>query len=865
MAPIVHRLTLTLSFLLLLLPLGAQKGTTVSIQGEKTIKEIFHEIEQQTGYSFGYNHSAFPLNEKRKVSFRNLPLSIALNRLLSGSEFTFKIKRKHILIVKAHTVQNILLQNLRGRVLDAQTQEPVFATVRILNPELSSQGAATDSLGHFHLAQLPIGRYALQISSIGYEPVILTDVLLNSAKEGYCEVALKENTQHLQEVIVRAPLYKNQLLNPMTLSGGCILSMEEASRYAGGFDDPARLVTSFAGVTSSAVSSNALEVRGNAPQYVQWRMEGIETPNFSHFADVTGLGGGMLTGLSSHVINHSDFLYSAFPAEYSNALAGVFDMNMRIGNTQTHEHAFQIGIWGIDAASEGPLGKKGNSSYLFNYRYSFSDIADKISGVDEGMAYQDLAFKINIPTRHTGTFSIWGVGLLDHIKQKPEEDTRKWEDVQDRTRQEYDFQKGIIGLRHQLPLPQDAYLKTTAALTYSGLEGTLDEADKELYFHRMGAIKNNTTSLILSSYYNRRFSACHTNRSGITLTGMDYRIDLQSSPNVTLYQPMVQYVKKNGQAAALSAYSSSLINLSDFWKMNLGITAQYFSLNRAWNLEPRASLKWQYRPNQSLALAYGLHSRRERTEYYFTRVPGTADPEVNRNLKLSKAHHLSLAYNWTPSPLLNIKVEPYVQYLYQLPVEDNSSFSIVNYNGYILDRQLVNKGKGWNYGIDMTVERYLDKGWYWMLSGSLFRSRYTGGDGIWRNSRMDRQFMLKGLAGKEWTFGSNRHKSLSVNLRMTLQGGERYTPIDYEKSEETHQVEEDESRAYTLKLPASFITDLTVNYKINKKRVSHEFSLKLLNANGFSDTYYRYNLATGRIEKEKGAAIVPSISYKLYF
>lgn len=865
MAQITYRLNILLLFLCLIHPLQAQKRITVSIQGEKTLKEIFGEIEQQTGYSFAYNCSAFPVDEKRKAVFERLSLSEVLRRLLAGSGFTFKIKGKHILIVKARPPQHVPVQDLRGKVLDAQTREPVFATVLLLHPELSGKGSITDSVGNFHIGQLPVGRYALQISAIGYEPVTVTDILLNSAKEGYCEVALTENTQHLQEIVVRAPVYKNRLLNPMALTGGHMLSMEEASRYAGGFNDPARLVTSFAGITSSSVSSNALEVRGNAPQYVQWRMEGVETPNFSHFADVTGLGGGMLTGLSSHVINHSDFFYGAFPAEYSNALAGVFDMNLRTGNTQAYEHAFQAGIWGIDAASEGPLGKKGNSSYLFNYRYSFSGIADKISGTNEGLDYQDLAFKINMPTRHAGTFSLWGIGLQDHIRQNYEEDTEKWEEVQDRTLQEYNFRKGILGLTHHLPLPRNAYLRSTAAVTYSEVKGTLDEADEALHFHRMAEIKNNAANLILSTYYNRRYSARHTNRSGMTLTGMDYRINLKSSTNATLYEPMVQYAKKNGQTAALSVYTNSLFNLTDRWKMNLGVSAQYFALNRAWSIEPRAALKWQYRPDQSLALAYGLHSRRERTEYYFTELPETDNSKVNRDLKFSKAHHLSLAYNWTPSPVLNVKIEPYIQYLYHIPVEENSSFSIINYDGYILDRQLVNKGKGLNYGMDVTVEHYLSKGRYWMFSGSLFRSRYMGGDHIWRNSRMDRRFMLKALAGKEWTFGRNRHKSFGLNVRVTFQGGERYTPIDYEKSDKTHQVEEDETKAYTLKLPATFITDITVNYKVNRKYVSPEFSLKLLNANGFSNTYYRYNLITGRIDKERGAAIVPDISYKLYF
>lgn len=206
MAQITYRLNILLLFLCLIHPLQAQKRITVSIQGEKTLKEIFGEIEQQTGYSFAYNCSAFPVDEKRKAVFERLSLSETLHRLLAGSGFTFKIKGKHILIVKTRPPQHVPVQDLRGKVLDAQTREPVFATVLLLHPELSGQGTATDSLGNFHIGQLPVGRYALQISAIGYEPVTVTDILLNSAKEGYCEVALTENTQHLQEIVVRAPV-----------------------------------------------------------------------------------------------------------------------------------------------------------------------------------------------------------------------------------------------------------------------------------------------------------------------------------------------------------------------------------------------------------------------------------------------------------------------------------------------------------------------------------------------------------------------------------------------------------------------------------------------------------------------------------
>ena len=139
--------------------------------------------------------------------------------------------------------------------------------------------------------------------------------------------------------------------------GGRMLSVEEAGRYAGAADDPARLVSSFAGVTQS-VGNNGIVVRGNAPKFLQWRMEGVEIPNPNHFTDVTSFGGGGFTALSNQVLGNSDFFTGAFPAEFSNALSGVFDMYIRRGSNTSHEHAVQIGSLGVEAASEGPF-KKG--------------------------------------------------------------------------------------------------------------------------------------------------------------------------------------------------------------------------------------------------------------------------------------------------------------------------------------------------------------------------------------------------------------------------------------------------------------------------------------------------------------------------
>lgn len=722
----------------------------------------------------------------------------------------------------------------------------------------------TSNNGVFSFPNIKVGRYQVKASMVGFVPTLSEYIIVSSSSESHLDLFLDENSKSLDEVMVVAFTTRNSAQNIMSLTGERTLSIEEINRFAGNFDDPTRLVSSFAGITSGSVNSNAMEVRGNSPQFAQWRMEGIETPNLSHFADMSGLGGGILTGLSLQTIANSDFYYGTYPAEYSNSLSGIFDMKMRIGNTNEFAHSVQLGVWGLDLSSEGPISKKVGSSYLFNYRYSYSGLADKISGSDEGLDYQDLAFKINLPTKRFGTFTFWGIELMDKVTQKPEGNKDSWKTYSDREEQQVNFQKAVLGIGHNISLKNDAYLNTSIGMSYSGTK-----VNNHIYNDDQKSVPEafatkHETNILLNSYINKRFNSWHTNRTGINYTGIFYNLNINNSPAPGLFKPMERYAYGSGQNNALYVYSNSLFSLSHSVKLSAGIGINYFDLNKAWSIEPRISVKWNTSSNHYFSFGYGLSSRRERVEYYYTHIQKHSNID-NTKLKLAKTHQFNLTYDWIISGNLNLRIEPYYQYLYDIPVEENSSFSIINLNAFILDRQLISIGKGENYGIDMSLEYYLKRGWYWMINGSIFKSRYMGGDKIWRNSRTDRGFVIKALTGKEWTLGKKRNKLLGLNMKLTYQGGERYTPIDYIKSARTHQVEEDETKAYSLKLPPSFITDLTISYKINKEKVTHEFSLQFLNLNGFKNTYYQYNILTNKVEKERSATLVPNLRYKLCF
>lgn len=860
----INRTLLLILLLILSDKVAAQEKRVTLKEDEILVAEAFARIEQQTGYSIAYSRSFTDSKKRVALSLENVSLNNALAQLLEGTGHTYKIKGYHIIVYAAQqALRPMPTQTIRGQVIDEASRQPIpYASISL--PDKPRIGVAADSLGRFTLPPLPVGRYAIRASYMGYEPRIVDEIVLTSAKEVDLTVSLKENVFQLKEVTICPKGSKQNTVNPMALTGGRMLSVEEAQRFAGGFDDPARLVSSFAGVAGN-VSSNAISVRGNSPQFSQWRIEGIEIPNPTHYPDITGLGGGLLTGLSTHTLDNSDFFNSAFPAEYSNALAGVFDMSLRTGNSQHYEHSFQIGTWGIDLASEGPISRKNQSSYLVNYRYSYSGLMDAISGADEGLDYQDLTFKLNFPTKRAGTFSIWGIGIFDKVLQKSKEERSQWEYISDRQQNDNRFGKAVLALGHQLPLKGDAYLKTTLALTHSNVRGIVDQMDTKGEFHRMADVKNSNTDVVLSSYLNKKLSGRHTNRTGITLTRLSYGVDLQSSEHAGVYEPMKQMAKGSGNDLATSAFTQSVFNIHAKLDASVGLTGQFFTLNRHWNLEPRASLKWKLPHQQSLALAYGWHSTRGRLDYYYIKTPETGEELVNKNLDFSKAHHLSLSYAVRLSESTRLKAEPYYQSLYDIPVDPNSPFSVLNYNGYVLNKRLVNEGKGRNYGIDLTVERHLSEGWYALFSGSLFKSEYRGSDKVWRNTRMDRRFIVNALAGKEWMVGRRKKNVFSANLRLSYQGGDCYTPIDLEKSQENQGIQVDESRAYSLRLPSAFTSDLTLRYRVNKKRVSHEVALMLLNMNGFKQTYYTFNLLTNTVEKKREAPMIFGISWKIYF
>jgi len=777
-------------------------------------------------------------------------------------------------------------ETLRGTVKDAITGEPLIgATVKIV--ELENAAAIADIDGKYQINLAKGGRYTIEANYVGYEPSVTKEILISGAKEVVLDITLRENSTELKEVVVRPRVNKEATVNPTVLTGGVMLSMEEASRFAGGYNDPARLVMSFAGVSGEADGSG-LSIHGNAPERMQYRIEGVEVFTPNHFNDLWNAGYGLVSALNSNVIGNSDFFTSTFNANYNNALSGVFDVKMRPGNNTKYENILQIGTVSEELTLEGPISRKHNSSYIVNYRYGFTSLVDKLGLIDTDgshMSFQDFSWKLNFPTKRAGTFSVFGLGFFDtnwdeRMKIK---DTHSAYDASDNDSK---LAQLLAGVSHKILLGNKWTWRSTLAYNmqhikadeyYYGLKRDendvliypleYEEPEKKYLFSKQ---KTNEDRIIFNTELSKQVNDKWLTQFGGEYSHRFFNLVYRSADR--LYAPvetMKDITNMKDDTGLASVFWQNLYKFNDHLSATAGISANYFLYSKKYSVEPRVSMKWDPNEKNSFALGYGLHSMVEKLDAYFYRDDD--GKLVNKDLGLTKAHHFQATYMYKFNSNLTLRANAYYQYGFNTPVGiDGSTYCVTNRYFNFTDEPLVNKGNTRNYGADITLEHYMSHGFFGQTNISLYRSQYRGVDKVWRNQMYDRRFMFKILGGKEWIIGKN---VLNVSAKYSIQGGLRYTPIDVDQMNANIDagIVNDEpiykdNEAFTKHFKPTGIIDLTVSYKINKKRVSHTIAFEGLNILG-TDTpmFQRFDLGTRQVRIDKGGISLPNIFYRLDF
>jgi hypothetical protein len=763
-------------------------------------------------------------------------------------------------------------QNIRGVIMDKFSQTPLFgATVQIIDTT-KIKGTMTDEKGKYILSDLSPDRYEIKISYVGYKDVFVPNVVVTSGKETILDITMEENFKLLNTFVVKAS-DKESTINKLATISSRTFSMEEVNRYAGGRSDPARLAANFAGVSATDDSRNDIVIRGNSPVGVLWRIDGMDVTNPNHFASV-GTTGGAVSALNTNMLKSSDFLTSAFPAEYGNATAGVFDLGFRNGNTQKRETTLQLGvITGLEATTEGPINKKNNSSYLVGYRYSLAGIAQAMGiniGTTATPTYQDLSFKINSGDTKFGTFTMFGILANSSIaieNSKPDANNL----YGNGNKADFVSKIGIVGLKHFKQINSKSFLSSSIGINYSGNNMVNYYTDSTGIYYSREETKTNKTAYSFITSYNSKINSRLFLKIGAQAELINLYLFYRDRRDEK--DTWTQNWDYNSSTGLAQAYAHVKYNISKKITLNTGIHTQEFFLNNSFSVEPRFALNYDASNKSSFTLGYGLHSQMQPISVYFLQTLN-ADSSYsynNKNLDFTKSHHFVLAYNFQPFKDWRLKTEVYYQYLYNVPVNTfSSSYSMLNTGASFktdFEDSLTNEGSGRNYGIELTVEKFFSKGYYGLFTSSIYDSKYTASDGIERNTAFNGKYVFNILCGKEWKVGQEKRNAIITDLKVTNAGGRYYTPIDLQASEFFHR-EVLSSDVYSSRYSNYFRMDMKFGFTLNSRnrKISQSFSLDLQNVtnnkNVFSQNYDQHR---NIINTTYQLGFFPNFIYRLQF
>ena len=755
---------------------------------------------------------------------------------------------------------------ISGTVLDSEARYPLpGAYVQIST--LEGFMTPTDMDGRFSFADVPIGRHVVKLSFMGYESRTIDGVVLMSGRPVVLEVKMSESVFSIAAAEVTAT-QTGEVMNEMATVSARAFTVEETDRYAGSRGDPARMASNFAGVQGADDSRNDIVVRGNSPSGVLWRIEGVDLTNPNHFS-VPGTGGGPVAIINNKTLANSDFFTAAFPAEFGNSTAAVFDLKLRNGN-QDHWHgSAQLGFLGTEVLLEGPLNRDKRSSLLVNYRYSTASIFSAV-GIDIGTSavpkYQDGSFKLFTPTKGGGSLSFWGIGgnsnvdILISNQVAPERNI-----YGDNDRDQY-FRTGtgMMGLTHTQPLNSRSYIKTTLAVSRDRQDSNHDYVTRDLLITESDTSYTNIQTSPLMTYgfvKDRLALAVHANHKLEPTTGTaTLRMGLNTDLMMWSFQDSIRAFTddpdnplgawgRRWDADMKGALIQPFIQLkrrpNEALTWTAGLHAMVDTRSGASSLfEPRLGMQWVSKGGTVWSAGSGLHSQIQSPYIYASATTTEENGQLNmpnQELGFTRSIHNVIGVTRKLSDLWTLKLEVYHQHLFEIPVADlstdwganNGSYSLINAGGgfsRLFPDTLLNDGTGRNMGVEMTLSRAFREGWFMLLTASVFDAKYKGADGVSRNTDFNGKYSWNFLASKEWKLSPSL--GLVTGLKATMAGGRWYGPVDDDASLEQREIIFIDQDRNTQQFDDYFRLDIKTNLTWNRPETTHELGIDFVNILG---------------------------------
>lgn len=689
--------------------------------------------------------------------------------------------------------KDIPTSNIKGSVYDYQTQQILpGSTIRLVDTQL---GAVVKSNGDFIINNVPVGRYNISVSSVGYEPFV-QQIVVTSGRDVVLNIQLNQSFIETDELVVTANKNAFDAINESALVSSNMFTVDEVEKYAGSRADPAQMARNFAGVVAASDERNDIIVRGGSPTELLWRLDGLDIPNPNHFA-TQGATGGPISALNSRLLDNSDFLTGAFPSNYGDKLSAVFDLRTRKGNRDNYEFIGQFGFNGFELGAEGPISS--NSSFIANYRYSFLDFIINGLGIDFSFSgiprYQDANFKFDWDMGDKDKISLTGLFATSDI------DIIESDVEQDITFRQNDVTSGTdllsLGVNWQHLYNEKTYGKLIVGLNLSKYRTELD-AIKIDSANNPISVDNWINDISSENFTLAKYILNYSPNSKHFINGgLEYRYrfyNLNYEVFDVEYRDSPTPYSKVGNTNQAAGFFNWNWRITENFTSNAGFYSQYLQLTNKATFEPRLGLRYTYN-NSAFNFGYGMHTQSLPLNLLF----GEAG---NENLDFMRSQHLIAGWNYTMSRDWQLKIESYYKMLDRVPVErdENSAWSFVN-SGADYGSVNVNgikaksSGEGKAYGVELSITKKFSNHYYMTLANSFYKQKYTASDNIERNGAFDNRFVSNILAGYELKISDDF--TMEFGLKFTVAGGAPYTPIDMEHSQLTGRTEYNDFLRYS--------------------------------------------------------------------
>ena len=750
-------------------------------------------------------------------------------------------------------------QIIRGNITDASNAQPlVGATLSLLELD---KGSVTDENGNFRFSAIPVGRYQLKVSYLGYQDIIIPEVLVESGKEAVLNLRMSPQAQLMEEVEVRATQEGQISLQPLSLK---VMTIEQVQRFPAAFFDPARMASAFAGVVNTNDQANGLSIRGHSPNHVSWQLEGLpilnpnHTPNAGTPSDRMTYNSGGVNILSAQLLSTTQLFTGAFEAGYNNAIGGVMDMHLRTGNDEKYEFTAQAGLLGLDVAAEGPLMKNKPASFLANYRYSTVGLLTEL-GADfggEAINFQDLSFHLNFPGKKGQRLTLFGMGGISSNRFTGKEDLSEVETDRDLFNIDFEASMGATGITWTQPVGNKGFFYAGAAFSATQQEREQRLVNDSLSFTFPANYLSDAGNLSLLTghvYYQHKVNTSAQFKIGLQANQYQFNPTRPDGPEREITYGNIQ------------PYFSFSSTLGAHWQYQIGLNAPYYESTEDLYIEPRLMLAYAVNPNHLIALAYGLHSQYG-NPYQVLFPPDEFSP--------IRAHHVSLGYDWQIKPGLQFHAELFYHQLFDIPMQFSLAglpvTPVTDINDFLVSQFVVDPSRtsseAVNRGIELELNQLLTNGYYYLLNATFFRATLDYGTDEAFSSPFDREIATNATLGKEWIKAKSNEKTrvLGVNIGLNYVGG----LLEGEINEVSSQLANYTIRAnsFTERLPAYFRADLRIYLKKSRLKYNTMLALDLLNVTNRSNVSHRYyDIWLQRVEERNQLSLIPILTYRVEF